>query len=61
MQVSLAYDNGLQAETLAWFSSLAALEAWTHSPPTHAAIRGSAFQFVQRFSLDMVMNLGRVQ
>lgn len=56
--VATAYANGLQAETLAWFTSLAALEAWTHSHPTHAAIHRSVFEFTQKFGFDIVMNMG---
>jgi hypothetical protein len=56
--VPLAHGNGLQAETLAWFTSLAALEAWTHSHPTHAAIHGSVFKFAQTYGFDIQLNLG---
>jgi hypothetical protein len=56
--VALPHDNGLQAETLAWFTSLAALEAWTHRHETHAAIHRSVFEFAQKFGFDIVMSLG---
>jgi hypothetical protein len=50
--------SGVQAETLAWFTSLAALEAWTHGHPTHAAIHGSVFKFAQTYGFDIQLNLG---
>jgi hypothetical protein len=56
--VPMAHANGLQAETLAWFTSLAALEAWTHRHPTHAAIHGSVFKFAQTYGFDIQLNLG---
>lgn len=56
--VPLAHVNGIQVETLAWFTSLAALEAWTHRHPTHAAIHGSVFKFAQTYGFDIQLNLG---
>jgi aldoxime dehydratase len=56
--VPMTHANGLQAETLAWFTSLAALEAWTHHHPTHAAIHGSVFKFAQTYGFDIQLNLG---
>jgi hypothetical protein len=56
--VPLTHANGLRSETLAWFTSLAALEAWTHRHPTHAAIHGSVFKFAQTYGFDIQLNLG---
>jgi len=56
--VPLAHANGLQSETLAWFTSLAALEAWTHQHSTHAAIHRSVFEFAQTYGFDIQLNLG---
>jgi hypothetical protein len=56
--VAMPHPNGLQAETLAWFTSLAALEAWTHHHATHAAIHRSVFEFAQTYGFDIQMNLG---
>lgn len=56
--VPLPHANGLRSETLAWFTSLEALEAWTHRHPTHAAIHGSVFKFAQTYGFDIQLNLG---
>ena len=48
----------IDSETLAWFTSLTALEAWTHRHPTHAAIFRKAQEIGMRFGFDAKMDLG---
>jgi hypothetical protein len=48
----------VQAETIAWFLTLADLERWTHHHRTHAAIYGGVFKLMHRFDFRMRLNLG---
>lgn len=57
-EVDLEPHNGLQAETLAWFTSLKALEKWTHNHPTHNAIYGKMVEIGKRFNFDLHLDLG---
>ena len=50
--------TGLDSETLAWFTSLAALEAWTHRHPTHAAIFRKAQEIAVRYNFEANLDLG---
>ena len=50
--------TGLDAETLAWFTSLKTLEAWTHSHATHAAIFNTARDIALRYPANANLDLG---
>ena len=50
--------TGLDAETLAWFTSLKSLEAWTHSHATHAAIFNTARDIALRHAANANLDLG---
>jgi hypothetical protein len=51
-------EMGIQTQTLAWFTSLAALERWTHSHPTHLAILAAFGELAERFAPDIHVLLG---
>ncbi|MBN3782860.1 phenylacetaldoxime dehydratase family protein [Burkholderia sp. Ac-20345] len=57
-EVELEPANGLQAETLAWFTSIKALEAWTHRHPTHNAIFQKMIEIGKRFDFNLHLDLG---
>ena len=57
-EVELEPANGLQAETLAWFTSIKALEAWTHHHPTHNAIFQKMIEIGKRFDFNLHLDLG---
>ncbi len=57
-ELPMELDTGIDAETIAWFVSLEALERWTHSHPTHAAIFGKAIEIAHRFDYKLQLNLG---
>ena len=50
--------TGLDGETLAWFTSLKSLEAWTHSHETHAAIFNKAREIALRYHFNANLDLG---
>ncbi|WP_052668759.1 phenylacetaldoxime dehydratase family protein [Nitriliruptor alkaliphilus] len=51
-------DSGIEAMTLAWFTSLEALEAWAHDHPTHHAILGEFGKLAEHFQGDVHVALG---
>lgn len=51
-------DNGVDAETLAWFTSLKALEKWTHHHETHAAIFNKSVEIAQKFNFKVDLDIG---
>ena len=50
--------TGLDGETLAWFTSLKTLEAWTHSHETHAAIFNTAREIALLYNFNANLDLG---
>jgi len=51
-------DSQIQTQTLAWFLSLADLERWAHSHPTHLAILKGFGAFAERHNLEPDVLLG---
>lgn len=57
-EVQTDHDTGIDIETIAWFTSLKALEKWTHKHPTHGAIFGKIIDIAGRFDFKLELNLG---
>jgi hypothetical protein len=57
-EVALDHPNGIQAETLAWFTSIKTLEKWTHSHPTHNDIFRKMIDIGRRFDFKLHLDLG---
>lgn len=51
-------DSGIETMTLAWFTSLEALEAWAHGHPTHHAILAEFGRLAEHFRGDVHVSLG---
>ncbi|WP_037672368.1 phenylacetaldoxime dehydratase family protein [Streptomyces griseus] len=51
-------DAQVQTATLAWWQSLAHLEAWAHEHPTHLAILQSFGELARHFAPDVTVVLG---
>lgn len=50
--------NGLDADSLGWFTSLAELERWTHKHETHRAIYQKSAEIGAKFDFKVDLNLG---
>ncbi len=51
-------DSGVQVEVLGWFLTLADLERWTRSHPTHLAIYQGVLKYMAKFQFEPKLNLG---
>ncbi len=50
--------TGIDAETIAWFTSLKSLEEWTHHHETHAAIFRKSHEIGMRFDFKLTLDFG---
>lgn len=57
-EVPTAHHNGIDAESIGWFTSLGELERWTHRHATHAAIFQKSLEIATRFNFKLTLNFG---